>query len=136
MTADPAERRRRLRQDRAANIGVMAGFIAALPASLAWMELLLPHNYAAAKTTPVYWLIVLPVVIWTVAASSFSPWALRLLRPVLLLAPLAAALALMIAFGRDDSPVPFLAAFAVSVMASLAGWLAYGRSLLAHGDAD
>jgi hypothetical protein len=139
MTAprtDPAERRRRLRQDRAANIGVLAAFMAALPSALAWMGLLLPLDRAADRGNPVYWLIMLPVVFWTVAAGSFAPWALRLLRPVLLLAPLLAALALAIAFGRGDSPTPWLVALAVSVAAALIGWRAYGRSLLTRGEAD
>jgi prepilin signal peptidase PulO-like enzyme (type II secretory pathway) len=133
---DPAERRRRLRQDRAANVGVLAAFMAALPSAVAWMGLLLPLNRAADRSNPVYWLIMLPVVFWTLAAGSFAPWAVRLLRPVLLLAPLAAALALTVAFSRDASPAPWLAALAISVTAALIGWRAYGRSLLAREDTD
>jgi hypothetical protein len=134
VTKDRA-RRRRLRQDRAANVAILAGLVAGLAALLAWMGLLLAPDRAGDHANPAYWSIMLPLVIWGSSAAYFEPWALRLLRPVLLLAPLSAALALWDASGRAGSPIAlWSAAFAVSVTAALIGWLAYGRSLLAGKD--
>ncbi len=127
--------RLRLCQDQAANIASLAGLVAGLAATLAWMGILLEPNRAADRATPVYWLIMLPLVFWGSSAIRFELWALRLLRPVLLLAPIFAALALWDAPGRPTSSLaPWLASLAVSATAALVGWLAYGRSLLAIKD--
>jgi hypothetical protein len=158
LTKDAATLRRRLREDRATNIALIAALVAILPLWLATLMLNAPTRTAlragvhvSPEALLILLLIVLPLIFWISGALSFSPWALRLLRPVLILAPLGNVLALVDAYSHLDAIAlatasglnappevnPFvilstwLLSLAISVTAALIGWLAYSRSLLA-----
>jgi hypothetical protein len=155
LTKDAA---RRLREDRATNIALIAALVAILPLWPATLMLDAPTRIAqraGVHVSPegllILLLIVLPLIFWILGALSFSPWALRLLRPVLVLAPLGNMLALVDAYSHLDAIAlatasgsgappevnPFVIlstwflSLAISVTAALIGGLAYSRSLLA-----
>jgi hypothetical protein len=74
---DPAEWRRRLRQDRATNIALIAGYVAMVITVLARDVVYAPTRaYANVHGSPV-WLILLPLAFWVWGALAFAPWALR-----------------------------------------------------------
>jgi hypothetical protein len=130
--ADDGDLRRRLRKDRQASIAVLAGCAAGLAAVLAWMGVLLPADRAVNRIDPLYWLMVAPLVAWALAATGFAPWALRLLRPILIVAPLAAAAALVWALlCAQVSIMPWVLAAIAAAAAGALGWRARARSLMA-----
>lgn len=128
--------RQRLRRDRPTNIAMLAGLAAALPALLAWMGLVLAQNRAGDRGSPLYWLMLLPLLVWGKGLIDFSPWALRLVPAILIAAPAAAALALALALYTDMAPPAWLVALGVSGLAALVGWRFHRLSPLAapnHG---
>ena len=114
------------------NLAILAGFAsgAMLVAAITFMSV--PRGYTAARGDPRYWLVMLPLIVWTWGAASLNAWALRLLAIVLLIAPAGcAAVALLAGPGRPSGDIITLwvLAAAALVFAGLGG-LALSRSPL------
>lgn len=119
-----------LQRDRAANLAVLAGIGSAIGLTVAVISLLVPTGYAG-RSDPLYWLLMLPVVVWAWAAVAFRPWALRVLPVVLAGIPVTTVLLVIALPGstRADRVTLWIVA-GLSLVLGLAGWRWRGQSAL------
>ena len=104
----------RWRRHGALNTAILLSFAAALFDVLALMDLLLPGSRSMDRGNPFYWALLMPPVVWGVAASGFSAWTVQLFRPVCLgLLALSVVLPLWLWFGEVIEDTTTTAAFAV-----------------------
>ena len=113
--------------------GVLALGLAALSALLALSALgivILPGPQAEARQNSTFWLLVIPAAWWLASLMWFEGWAVRLVRPVFLLAaPVCGVAALWaVTLGRDPA-FPLGAAVAAIVLAAI-GWRIHRDSLI------
>jgi hypothetical protein len=113
--------RDRLKRDVRVNVGMLAALAACVPATLGWVGVLIDPAAGPHRASPVFWLIVLPLAAWAYGLVGFSIWALRLLRPILLAAPLAAAVACAVAVRGGQDPTWWIVGTAASILLGAAG---------------
>ena len=112
------------------NLAVLAGVVAGAMPVLGATFVLVPHGYVAARSSPLYWVLVGPLALWVWGAISFDPWAVRLLAPLLLAAPLLAAAEAVLSGGTGGDLAALWSLTSVAVTASALGALALRRSPL------
>ncbi|UAJ08643.1 hypothetical protein [Polymorphobacter megasporae] len=119
-----------LKRDVPMTVANLAGLAAALMPVLSTTYILVPHGYLASHGNPLYWLIMLPVLYWGLGVTSFDPWAIRLLAPVLIIAPVTDILIAKFSglSGSDLTGMWVLAA--LSVMFAIVGTIALSRTPL------
>ncbi len=119
-----------LKRDVPTTVALLAGVLAALMPVLSLTYLLVPHGHIAARENPLYWLIMLPVLFWGWGITSFDPWAIRALVPVLIIAPVADVLIAMFSgmSGGDQTGMWVLAG--LSITFSIVGIIALSRTPL------
>lgn len=122
----------RLRRDRRSNIAALLAILAALAATLSVVALAVPGSHADSRGSPLYWALMLPMAWWGSGLTTFAPRYVRVWKPVLALAVLAAGASLLLALRREAGWGIWAAAFGVT-LAAAAGSLALLRgSLLAR----
>lgn len=119
-----------LKRDVPTTVALLAGIAAAVMPVLSTTYIFVPHGHIAAREDPLYWLIMLPVLYWGWGVTSFDPWAIRLIVPVLILAPVTDILIPKFCglSGGDLTGMWVLAA--LSVMFAIVGTIALSRTPL------
>ena len=112
------------------NLALLATVASAAMPVLAMTFLALPHGYAAARSHPLYWLLMAPLAVWVWSAISFDGWAIRLIAPLLVAAPVAAALIAGLSRSAGADGVVLWAFTAAALTASALGAVALARSPL------
>ena len=112
------------------NLALGAALISAAMPVLAATFILVPHGHLAARSSPLYWLLMAPLALWAWGVISFSAWAIRLLTPVLVAAPLLAAALSVISDPSHGDAVALWSLTAISVALSVLGGVALSRSPL------
>ncbi len=130
----------RLRKDKPSNLAVGGLVIGALAATVSLIALVFPHSDGAMhnRGNPLYWLLMLPFVLWGWDLSTFSPRSVRTMRPAMIVLPTLCGVILIVARHGDqdvldDQDTGFwmiLAAFLVTAIGSLLSWVSLSRSLL------
>ena len=117
-----------LKRDVPTTVALLAGLAAAAMPVLAATYIMVPHGYVASRGNPLYWLIMLPVVYWAWGIMSFDPWAVRLLAPLLLIAPITDVLIAVFSgmSGGDQTALWVLAS--LSIIFSVGGLIALSRT--------
>ena len=130
----------RLRQDRQSNLAVGGLVIGAFATAVSLLVLVFPHSDGAMHNRghPLYWLLMLPFVLWGWDLSTFSPRSVQTMRPAMIVLPMLCGVVLIMA-GRDDQDVlrgldtgfwMTMAGFLVTVIGSLVSWVFLPHSLL------
>lgn len=119
-----------LKRDVPTTVALLAGVAAAAMPVLSTTYIMVPHGYIASRSDPLYWLIMLPVAFWVWGITSFDPWAIRILVPVLILAPVTDILIAKFCglSGGDLTAMWVLAA--LSVVFAIVGTIALSRTPL------
>ena len=112
------------------NLAILAAIASVAMPVLAVTFLAVPHGYTAARSHPLYWLLMAPLAVWSWGAIAFDAWAVRLIALLLVLAPVATALVAVVARSAGADGVVMWALAAASLAASCAGALALSRSPL------
>ena len=112
------------------NLAVGAALISAAMPVLAATFILVPHGHLAARSSPLYWLLMAPLALWGWGAVSFSAWAVRLLAPLLVAAPMLAAAFSVVSNPSHGDAVALWSLTAISVAFSIVGGVALSRSPL------
>ncbi|NPD68134.1 hypothetical protein HN018_12245 [Lichenicola cladoniae] len=133
----------RLRKDKPSNLAIGGLVIGAFVTTLSLIALVFPHSDGAMhnRGSALYWLLMLPFVLWAWDLSTFSPRSVRTIRPAAIVLPVVSLLLLVIAYNSDkgvldsshDTDVElwlFAIAFIITVACSLLSVLALQRSLL------
>ena len=112
------------------NVALLATVVSAAMPVLSATYLAVPHGYTAARSHSLYWLLMAPLAVWVWGAVAFDGWAIRLMAPLMVIAPVAAALlaGLSRSAGADAAVVWALAGAAV--LASATGAVALARTPL------
>ena len=112
------------------NVALLATVVSSAMPILSVTFLTVPHGYTAARSHPLYWLLMAPLAVWVWGAISFDGWAVRLIAPLMVAAPVAAALLAMLTRPTGADRVVVWALAATAVLASTAGGIALARSPL------
>ncbi len=126
-------------RDRMGQRGVTYVIFSLMAALAAWVAVLVPSG-GDVRGKPLFWALALPPMVWVGAVAQPVAWALRLLWPVLWLAPVAAVGGLVAGTqwagaGANASPGMLLALCGVSAGLSGLGARAIRRSALPGGSA-
>lgn len=121
----------RLRKDVRSSVAVLAIVLAGLAALLSLFWALLEYSRATDRSTPLYWVLLLPFAWWAASVASFTPWALRLVRPAAMVFIVLAAVTVWLALLDGSGWLLSLGAAAVAVVGSGVGLLLYPGSLVA-----
>ena len=119
--------RETLRRDGATTVTVLAALANSVFALLVVMNILLPGDRSVDRLHVLYWLTILPVVVWAYGLTAYAGWALRLVRPAFVVCPLGVVLAA--ACGAIDESFAIVM-LVLSATASAAGLWQYQRSRL------
>lgn len=96
-----------LRREKPAAVAVLLGLLAAFAASLAWLLVLVPARTENLRLQPLAWLVMAPLGLWLLSGIlSYRRRAIRLLRPVYLFTPVAAAVAALMETLNPPSRLP------------------------------
>ena len=106
-----------LRGDRPANLAVLAGFGTGVMLTAAVISRIVEPGFIEQRSNPVYWLLMMPIVIWVLFAAEWKSWALWLLPIILAAAPLGSGLIAALA-----GSTTLWVLTAISVVLSLLGY--------------
>ncbi len=112
------------------NLALGAALISAAMPVLGATFILVPHGHLAARSSPLYWVLMAPLALWAWGAISFDPWAIRLLTPLLVAAPLLAAMLAVVSSPSHGDAVALWSLTAISGVVSVLGGAALSRSRL------
>lgn len=112
------------------NLALGAAFLAAAMPLVGAMFIWVPHGYVAGRSSPLHWLIMLPLGVWAWGVTSFEPWAIRLLTPVLIAAPLVSVALATASHPNQDDAITLWSLTAASLVMSVLGGVALHRSPL------
>lgn len=126
----------RLRKDGASNLASGALILAAIATTLAALDVLLAPSRNTDRSNPLYWAILLPVIWWATALSSFSPWAARTMRPTAIMIPLISGVIFLVVVQSGGAFMLTLVALLVAVAGSGTCLLSLPRSLLQREGPD
>ena len=87
------------------NVALLATVVSAAMPVLSATFLAVPHGYTAARSHPAYWLSMAPLAIWVWGAISFDGWAVRLIAPLMVAAPVLAGVVALLS--RTSGPTPW-----------------------------
>ena len=122
----------RLRKDRASALAVSAILIAVLCASIAWLAIILPATGGGRRSNPFYWVLMLPVGWWCASLAYYEAWAVRLLKPAMIVFPAATAIALVVAAKQSGDVGLSCWALGLSVIGAVTCAVSLRESLLAQ----
>ncbi len=106
-----------LRKDRPANLAVLAGFGTGVMLTATVISRIVEPGFIEQRSNPVYWSLMIPIVIWVLLAAEWKSWALRLLPVILAAAPLGSGLIAALA-----GSTTLWVLTAISVVLSLLGY--------------
>ena len=112
------------------NLAILAVIVSAAMPVISVTFMAVPHGYVAARSHPLYWLLMAPLAVWAWGAVAFDAWAIRLVAPLLVIAPAAAALAAVLSTRAGGDGVVAWVLAAGSLIAACVGALALARSPL------
>ena len=119
-----------LRRNVPMTVALLAGLAATAMPVLSATFVFVPHGYMAGRGTPLYWLIMLPVAYWAWGIISFDAWAVRLLAPLLIVAPLTDALFAVFSPVSGDDVTALWVLAALSLVFAVVGAIALRRTPL------
>ena len=112
------------------NLALILALLSAAMPVLGATFILVPHGYAASRSNPLYWLLMAPLAVWVWGAISFDAWAIRLVAPLLIAAPLVAAALAALSYPTNGDAVALWVLAVISLLASIIGAAALRRSPL------
>ncbi len=119
--------RETLRRAGATTVAVLAALANGVFGLLVVMNILLPGDRSLDRLHVLYWLTIVPVVVWAYGLTAYAAWALYLVRPALIVCPLGVVLA--VACGAIDESFAIVM-LVLSAAASAAGLWQFQRSRL------
>lgn len=123
----------RLRKDRGSNVAVLFTAVAAVVAAVAVTMATVPGTPWGARSSPLYWLILVPVVWWVSSLAAFEPWAVRSWKPLLAALCLAGAACLALALVTAQNVILTATGFTLTQACAAAAVARYRKSLVARG---
>jgi hypothetical protein len=123
-----------VRRDRNANLAIVAAVICMIVAAVAGLGLLLPDNRSGDRSNPVYWMVILPLGVWAYGLTGFSDWALRLVRPALVVGPVVCVVVAGVAIANGRGVVLPGVALGLALMAGGLGLVLFGKSVFRSGN--
>ena len=120
----------RLRRDKLSALVTLAVIVAGLASLLAVLGILLHPTRAADRSSPIYWVLMLPFAWWAASLASYTPWAVRTLRPAAIAFIVASLIALVLATRQNTSLTPWIVAAAVAIACAATGMALFPSSLL------
>lgn len=119
-----------LKRDVPTTVALLAGLASAAMPVLSATFIMVPHGYMVSRGNPLYWLLMLPVAYWAWGIMSFDPWAIRLLAPLLIIAPIMDILIVVYSgMSGDDLTALRVLAF-LSIIFSIGGVIALSKTPL------
>ncbi|MFV0623079.1 hypothetical protein ACBY01_03580 [Sphingomonas sp. ac-8] len=122
----------RLRVDRRSSIATLLTAVAAVIAIVDLTVLLVPGTHYAARATPLYWLLIVPVAWWISELAGYEPWAVRSWKVVLALLCGVNAACFARSVVRGEVMVLEIVSFALVQCCAAASMIAYRGSLVAR----
>ena len=121
----------RLRRDARSNVAAVLAGVAALAGTVSVVVVAVPGAHHAARASPFYWLLMLPLAWWGSGLATFGARYVRLWTPALALACLGSGASLAVAAWRGDWGM-HAAGFAITASAAAASLVARRGSLVAR----
>jgi hypothetical protein len=122
----------RLRRDRPSNVAAGLAAVAALVATVSVIGTLVGGPQFEARSNPLYWLCMLPMVWWVSGLTTFAPRYVRCWGLALLLACAAGGISLVIAVWRGEDWPMAAGAWILTLATATGSRVLYRRSLLAR----
>jgi hypothetical protein len=119
-----------VRRDRNANLAIIAAVVCMIAGVVAGLGSLLPNDRSVDRSNPAYWVIILPLGVWAYGLTGFSAWALRLVRPALVVGPAVCGIAVVIEAADGRGVLLSGVALVLAVLAGAAGLIWFRRSPL------
>ena len=138
-----AARAEALKRERPAQVAIVFALLALMAMMCGWVAVLIAPE-GNVRFDPLFWLLMVPLLVWIGGAQALAAWAVKPLWLILVLAPCLSALALAVAPGRRhaaalagaerlDTPVAMLVLFGLTTALAVAGLVALRRSSLPGG---
>lgn len=119
-----------LRRDKATFIATLAVYVESLCVVVALL-MLTDHSAVFPQGAPIFWVLAVPLTVWAVWMASYGAAAVMVFRVLMLVDPVVAAVALVVAVRLGAPGIGlFAAAVGGSVGLGGVGWLAYRRTVL------
>lgn len=121
----------RLRKDPRSNWAAGMAALAAIAASVMLIGLLVEGSQYQARTSPLYWILMLPAVWWSTGLARFEPRPVRWWKPALLLCVVIAGAVLALAIDSGDG-MPEAIGFALTLIGAVSSMVLLRNSLVAR----
>jgi hypothetical protein len=127
-----AEYWQRLRKDRRSGIAVLFTAVAAVVAAVAVTMVAVPGTQWEARTSPIYWIVLIPVAWWVNALAAYESWAVRSWKPVLAALCIVHAICLTLAVIGSRNVMLTAGTFVLTIACAAAGLSALRGSMVAR----
>lgn len=132
MIRRDAEYWQRLRKDRRSGVAVLFTAAAAVIAAVAVTMIAIPGTQWAARASPIYWVIFIPVAWWVNGLAAYEPWAVRSWIPVLAALCIVHAISLTLAVIESRNVMLTAGTFVLTLACAAAGLCALRGSMVAR----
>lgn len=122
----------RLRKNRRSNWAAGCAGVATIAATVSLIGSLVQRSQYEARATPLYWLLMLPVVWWLSGLGRFEPRHVRLWKPALAVSVAISTATLIVALRRGTGWGPDAAGFAITIASAAASLMLLHGSLVAR----
>jgi len=120
----------RLRKDRRSGVAVLFTAAAAVITAVTLTMVAVPGTQWAARASPIYWVILIPVAWWVNGLAAYEPWAVRRLKPVLATLCVVHAICLALAVVGSRNVMLTVGSFALTIVCAAAGMVALRGSMV------
>ncbi len=122
----------RLRKDRRSGIAVLFTAVAAVVAAVAVTMVVVPGTQWEARTSPIYWVILIPVACWVNGLAAYEPWAVRSWKPVIATLCVVHAICLALAVIAARNVILTAGSFVLTIVCAAAALAALRGSMVAR----
>ena len=120
----------RLRKDTRSNAAALLAALAALAGTLTVISLTIGGTHYESRASPLYWLLMAPMLWWVTGLTSFEARHVRLWKPALALACAISVTAAYVAIRAEGTWTAQTVACAVTLLAAAASLFLYRGSLV------
>lgn len=120
----------RLRKDASSSWSVGLAFLCVLPAVVGLIANGVGGTHLEAKGSPIYWMLMLPLVWWVTSIGYYEPKTAWTIRPAFVLGPLVCGVNTLWAHSLGTDVTISVVVLIFSVVCAVAGEIVYRRSML------
>jgi hypothetical protein len=127
-----AEYWQRLRTDRRSGTAVLFTAVAAVVTAVATTMASVPGTQWEARTSPIYWIVLMPVAWWVSSLAAYEPWAVRIWKPSLIILCAIHGICLAVAISGNQDVMLTACSFVLTIACAAAGMVALRGSMVAR----